>query len=49
MEKMMFQFYNKRINAWVKAERMENGRVRIKNVKQQKPNVAFKGVPKKKR
>jgi|AntAceMinimDraft_16_1070373.scaffolds.fasta_scaffold142740_3 hypothetical protein len=42
-----FQRYNKRIGAWVKMEKLKNGRVVIKNVKQSNPKVEFKGVPKK--
>ena len=43
----MFQRFNKKIGAWVKMEKCKNGRVKIVNVKQSKPKVAFVNVPKK--
>lgn len=42
----MFQRYNKKIKAWVKMEKLKNGKVKIVNVKQSKPQVAFANVPK---
>lgn len=44
---MIFQVYNKRINAWVKMRKFANGKCKILNVKQKEPNKPFKGVRKK--
>ena len=42
----VFQKFNKRIGAWVKMEKIKNGKVKILNVKQSKPKVAFANTPK---
>jgi len=42
----MFQKFNKKIGAWVKMEKQKNGKVKIVNVKQSKPKIAFANVPK---
>lgn len=44
---MAFQVYNKKIGAWVKMEKLKNGKTKILNVKQSKPKVEFKGIKKK--
>lgn len=42
-----FQAFNKRTKAWVKYEKMKNGRTKIVNVKQKNPGTPFAGVKKK--
>lgn len=44
---MIFQVYNKRINAWVKMRKFASGKTKILNVKQQEPKKPFKGITKK--
>lgn len=44
---MPFQKFNKKIGAWVKIKALKSGRTKIINVKEIKPRVPFKGVPKK--
>lgn len=44
---MIYQKYNKKIDAWVKLEKMPSGQTRIINVKQREPLKPFKGVMKK--
>ena len=46
---MIFQAYNKRINAWVKVRKFANGKTKILNVKQKLPSVPFKNIPIKKK
>ena len=44
---MIFQVYNKRINAWVKMRKFASGKTKILNVKQRDPKKPFKGIRKK--
>ena len=43
----VFQSFNPRTKAWVKYEKMKNGRTKIVNVKQKNPGTPFAGVTKK--
>ncbi|MDD4110162.1 MAG: hypothetical protein PHS54_01260 [Clostridia bacterium] len=43
---MIFQVYNKKINAWVKMKKKANGKTQILNVKGREPTKPFKGVMK---
>jgi len=44
---MIFQVFNKKINAWVRMRKYASGKTKITNVKQKEPTKPFKGVKKK--
>lgn len=41
-----FQAYNRKTRAWVEYQLKADGKSEIKNVKEWKPQIPFKGIPK---